>query len=885
MKVVRRVILGAMITVFVFFIACIDIFATDVPQSNSIQFTDFRLNPERSVYSYDKVEISAQASGGSGDYEYRFYVVRDGREILLKDFSRENTYVWTPYTVAEYEVIVETRDSLGNIGSISQLFSVEERELQVSFLNVSPMSAVERGGTVEISAQVENGRGNYQYCFYVIRDGRKIILQNYSEKNTCVWRPYTVADYLLYVEVMDQNGRVASANVNYRVEDSTLRIKELAISPQQSSVKNQPVSISASAEGGSGQYQYSFYVIRDERKIMLQPYSSQNNYLWTPYTVADYKVCVEVKDSYSNVVTDTIDYRINASNLEIQSIEVNPLNEGEARSKVTINANAVNGKGKYKYRFYVIRDGREITLKDFSDNSKYEWYPYTVAEYIVCVDVQDEAGSKVSQAVPYKIIPNQLRISALEVTEDGKVYVGEQPIRVSVSGGTAPYTCQFYVIRNGNINDKIILKDFSEELEMVWRPYTLARYELYAVIRDATGQEVTTSKSIEVVPATAQIANFTVGNNQFGQAKQNIDLTTEMKIFGNIGELQYKYYVIRDGREIILRDYDTSATATWRPITPAQYQVYVSVRDIRGNVYEKMRNFEVISEQLFIDSFTMSASDCVTPWTKVELKAQGNGGKGELQYKFYVVRAGQVITLKDYSTENEYIWTPITVAKYQVYVDVKDEQGLVVTDSKELSVIRHIGQGIDVSVHNGTVDWNKVREQGLDFAMIRIAYGRELNQKDAQFENNYYGALNNGLRVGIYHYSYATSVAEARLEAKVVLKILNGRYLDLPIAFDIEDPRAHDNMTKEQATNITTAFCDEIRKAGYTPMIYSSKYYYNTKFDLSKMRGYKFWVASWGNIKPQISGITTDMWQYTSTGNVPGANTGEGCDMDYSYGL
>ena len=68
-------------------------------------------------------------------------------------------------------------------------------------------------------------------------------------------------------------------------------------------------------------------------------------------------------------------------------------------------------------------------------------------------------------------------------------------------------------------------------------------------------------------------------------------------------------------------------------------------------------------------------------------------------------------------------------------------------------------------------------------------------------------------------------------------------------------------------------------------MIYSSKYYYNTKFDLSKMRGYKFWVASWGNIKPQISGITTDMWQYTSTGNVPGANTGEGCDMDYSYGL
>ena len=859
------------------------------PESLSHELTieSFQIAPVDCAYSFDKVSLTAQASGGSGVYEYRFYTIRDGVEIQLKGFSEENTYTWTPYTVAHYEVYVEVRDNEGENAQQKLPFEVKNKELYVEFTGVSPTDACKSGGKVEISALARNGDGNYQYQFYVIRDNRKIILQKYSTVNTCVWLPYTVAEYTLGVEVIDASGMVASVSKPYNIVQTTLSVQNFVVDPEMAGVRYETINLTAQASGGSGIYEYCFYVIRDGRKIVLKDFSNENACLWTPYTVASYTVCVDVKDSYGDIVSKTYPYSVKYSNLTIDDFEVDPEKEAEAWNKVNISARASQGIGKYEYRFYVIRDGREIQLKNYSSENTYVWTPITIANYMVCVDVRDEAGTIITEQIDYSVTEEKLKILSLNAAEEGKIYVGnQQTISVSVSGGTKPLVCQFYVIRNGDFSHKIVLKDFSEELTTEWKPYTIAQYELFAVVKDATGTEVSKKIDLEVVPPKVEITNFIVGNGKIAQAYQKVNLSVEEKTYGAVGDLRYKYYVVRDGEEIILRDYNEVRSAIWTPYTPGKYKVCVAIQDGNGNVFTEEKEFEVVEQQVVLDSFYISVSDSVVPYTKINIEANGSGGTGELQYKFYVVRADKEIILKDYSTDNAVEWTPYTIAKYQVCVDIKDEQGLVVTGKKELVVLNKTCKGIDVSKYNGSVDWNSVKNQGIEFAMIRIGYGREINQKDPQFEDNYINARTNGLRVGIYHYSYATTAAEAKLEAKMVLSILNGRDLDLPIAFDIEDPNKHALLSKDQITEIVVAFCEEIKAAGYTPMVYSFKSLFNTKFDFSRMQGYKFWIASWGSVKPQIDGINTDMWQYSSTGNVTGANTSSGyCDMNYSYGL
>ena len=119
--------------------------------------------------------------------------------------------------------------------------------------------------------------------------------------------------------------------------------------------------------------------------------------------------------------------------------------------------------------------------------------------------------------------------------------------------------------------------------------------------------------------------------------------------------------------------------------------------------------------------------------------------------------------------------------------------------------------------------------------MIRAGYGRYTAGKDQQdkyFIQNYNNAKANGLKVGVYHYSYATTVEGAKAEAEFCLNILNGRQIDLPVAFDIEDPR-HSGLSQQLITDMIVAFCETIKAGGYQPMVYSYASFINNNIDYS----------------------------------------------------
>lgn len=120
-------------------------------------------------------------------------------------------------------------------------------------------------------------------------------------------------------------------------------------------------------------------------------------------------------------------------------------------------------------------------------------------------------------------------------------------------------------------------------------------------------------------------------------------------------------------------------------------------------------------------------------------------------------------------------------------------------------------KGIDVSVHNGNIDWNRVKNAGIAFAILRAGYGRVASQKDAKFEANYAGAKAAGVPVGAYWYSYAITPDEARLEAEICVSILRGKQFEYPLWFDLEE-RSALNTGKANCSAMIRAFCEVLKK-------------------------------------------------------------------------
>lgn len=260
------------------------------------------------------------------------------------------------------------------------------------------------------------------------------------------------------------------------------------------------------------------------------------------------------------------------------------------------------------------------------------------------------------------------------------------------------------------------------------------------------------------------------------------------------------------------------------------------------------------------------------------------------------MKQGETIQLRVYNgtTENKQVtWASSNPTAVQVNsqgevtalnigkatITATSATGSTVSCSVDCSV--NVGiPGIDVSQHRGTIDWAKVKQAGIQFAIIRTGYGNEnwAKQTDTQFEANYKGATANGIAVGAYHYSYATTPAMAAQEAEMCLSILKGRTLQYPVVFDVED-KVHNSLSADQMAQVVTAFCSKIQQAGYKTAVYSYVNFYNARLTSPLVAQYDTWIAHWGVSQPNFSRPYT-MWQYAakSVPGVPGL-----CDVNYSY--
>lgn len=232
------------------------------------------------------------------------------------------------------------------------------------------------------------------------------------------------------------------------------------------------------------------------------------------------------------------------------------------------------------------------------------------------------------------------------------------------------------------------------------------------------------------------------------------------------------------------------------------------------------------------------------------------------------------VNVKVTDASGNYVDKDVTVNVIEKFEETPEVE--IVPDKIEDMILKYKAKdtliGIDVSNHQGDIDWETVKNSGVEFVFIRIGYGHNREAKimeDEKFRQNLEGARNAGLKVGLYFYSYATEIWEAEEQANWIVKTLNGEKIDLPIVFDYETWKSFPtyNINIVDLNKVAKRFLDILHDNGYEGMNYSSKYYLNTIWNISE---YPTWLAHY------VSKTNYDkdfkVWQFSNTGEVPGIN-------------
>lgn len=209
-------------------------------------------------------------------------------------------------------------------------------------------------------------------------------------------------------------------------------------------------------------------------------------------------------------------------------------------------------------------------------------------------------------------------------------------------------------------------------------------------------------------------------------------------------------------------------------------------------------------------------------------------------------------------------------------------------ESQQITLLSGEGiKGIDVSSWQGDIDWQQVKDSGVEFVFIRLG-GRGTSEgniyPDEMRDVYYEGAKEAGLKVGGYFFSQSITIEEAVEEAQYALEAVKDWEVDMPIVYDWEyigDGARTDDMNSGLLTDMVKAYCNTVREAGYDPMVYFGRSHSIDLLNLSELVDYGFWLAMYDPIMDYPYKV--DIWQYTETGTVPGISGNVDINLWFQY--
>lgn len=501
--------------------------------------------------------------------------------------------------------------------------------------------------------------------------------------------------------------------------------------------------------------------------------------------------------------------------------------KADEKETVTVAKDAKTVSSAKTYDGYKASNGTTFTIQDGAKEYTIMWVAtaadkatYKVTHNFFQADGKTKAEESKSEDITVDATATEIQASSYEAQG---YKLAEGSTKIKVAAGTTAYTLNW-------------VKAAAAASASVTVPQTAALYNSTINNANAIGLTATLTDAGNIITnITWASSNEKVVKVSNG-AKTGCTLTAVGK--GSATVTGTITYLSKPG--------DTKTTASDKKITCT-----VTVNDFTGNTTTQLKDKS--GRLLYKDS------ECKKPATVADYNANGT------YYTEPVYTGWQTIDGKVY----------YYTSNHQRVTGSQVISGISYNFGSDGALQQGSGKnGIDVSSHQGNIDWASVKAAGINFAIIRVGYrGSQTGAlvEDSCFKKNIQGATANGINVGVYFFTQATTEAEAVEEASMALTLCSGYNLSYPIFVDTENgsgaARAN-GLDKGSRTACVAAFCKTIANGGRKAGVYASKSWYNNKIDASAFSDYFIWVAQYNttcNYKGKYN-----MWQYSSKGSVPG---------------
>ena len=355
----------------------------------------------------------------------------------------------------------------------------------------------------------------------------------------------------------------------------------------------------------------------------------------------------------------------------------------------------------------------------------------------------------------------------------------------------------------------------------------------------------------------------------------------------NVHESDYDYIILEVWNEEDGEDDAALYAAEWiipeKSMEEPYYQVHLDISNHKhAGIYQAVVFGVNITEQIEVDSIEDITLDMLSNTNMATEIDKTSFEVIDPEYDEEETASEEIVTEEETTSSETNLEEEEVVPKNEeetTSLEIPKRDASIVT-LKSVQKSSSLAHGIDVSHHNGTIDWSAVKDSGIQFAIIRCGYGDNIPaQDDAKWIYNVTQCEKLGIPYGVYIYSYATNEAMAKSEAEHCIRLLKGHNPQYPVYLDLED-EDQVNLSNTTLLKITVTWAERMKAAGYKPGVYSNLYWWRTKLDSTNYNNYYRWVAQWSSSCTYTG--TYQMWQYSSQGSVNGIS-GK-VDMNHWYG-
>lgn len=611
------------------------------------------------------VTINGSATGGSGVYEYAYYYKGDNDNDwkLLQDYTGASSFGFTPKTAGSFSLLIRLRDSLGNTAERTRSLMVYEPLINLSSVSES---AIVKGESVTVTASATGGSGEYTfaYAYKQTEQNEWTTIKDFSTDTTAAVQFTSSGSYTIRIIVRDSLG---GESERLMTVDVVPELVNTSVVDATDIVKGSTVTITGSAQGGSGGYTFA-YAYKQTKKstwTTIKDFSTDTTASVRLASAVQYTIRVTVKDSLGTeseklLYVNAVPVLTNTSTVSADSILM-----GES---VTLSASATGGLGDYTYAYaYKEAAVSNWTVMDESGSTAV-FTPAAAGTYDLCITVKDSSDTEKSKTFTLAVnraFVNQSTASTTETTVGGRVV-----LTAVAEGQSTAYTHAFRY-RTPVSADWFTLQDYSTDNFYTMNFNASGTYEFCVSIRDNLGNVEDKFFTVTVLENVTNLSTVDQTRIRMGEST-----TLHAAAVGGTGTYTYTYFYKESSANYwtLLREESAEETARFTPNAAGDYDLRVAAKDSSGNT--AVKDFLVTVLEVYENTSTVDREYVVTGGV-LTMQASAVGGTAPYTYAYYYSwDDGQTWnTAYDYSATTTLRMTLSSSGDYLIRIDVKDAEG------------------------------------------------------------------------------------------------------------------------------------------------------------------------------------------------------------------